>query len=71
MSQEKIRLTVRCQHRVVLEVDDAGLIVVKCRDCSRATGKPVFHRVSPVELRERRGVVHLHDSDAENHQRVA
>lgn len=71
MSDEPIRLTVRCQRRIHLDVDADGMVRLKCRDCSRAQGRPVYHEIAVGDLAIRRGVVSLPGSCPEDRPEAA
>lgn len=71
MSTPPIRLTVRCPWRMHLEVDTDDRVRMKCRDCTRKAGHPVYHEITLRELRDRMGTITLTDSEVENHQKAA
>ena len=71
MSGDPIRLVVRCRRRILLEVEESGTLLMKCRDCTKAHGRPVYHEVTIADLQDRRGLLTLPDPEAENHPKAA
>lgn len=71
MSEDPVRLVVRCRRRILAEVDAEGMVLMKCRDCSKAYGRPVYHEVTIADLQDRRGLLTIPDPDAENHPKAA